>query len=417
MQNDRRDFVLSFRELPHPLRILLVIGALFTLATALSGAFVNVYLWRQNQSLIILALYNGLQYLMMPVAFYLGRFFRPRRMEPFLRLGIFFHALFYASVLLFGNRPHSYLLGILLGTGAGFYWFSFNLLVLRIARGRWRVVFNSYLGVSSSLANMAAPLFAGFLIEWIHKVTGYSWIFAASLILFAFAFLISAKLRGEIFAETPAPLFCRRHPNWNRVLIGSFFQGLREGVFTFLAAILVYLTTKNEASLGQYAALTSLISSLSFFVVGKILRWNWYNESMLIGSFFSTGAIALFIFRMDYSAILLYGLITALFTPLFTVPFGTRVFQVIDEAHHLYEREYIVEREITLNVGRVLSIASFMAAYAFLRKEWIPLYLILIGFMQVIAVLVLRSVRMNDPGGGDHYLVVDLPKRKKGTLS
>ncbi|GIM45112.1 hypothetical protein DNHGIG_06610 [Collibacillus ludicampi] len=408
---------MSFRELPYSLRVLLVISALFTLATALSSAFVNVYLWRQNQSLVILAVYNGLQFLMMPLMFYLGRILRPKRMEPYLRLGIFFHALFYASVLFIGNRSLSYLLGLVLGIGAGFYWFSFNLLVVRIARGKWRIVFNSFMGVLSSLANMAAPLLSGFLIARIHKEIGYSLIFASSLTLFAIAFFISARLRGELFEERPAPLFCRRHPNWNRVLIGSFFQGLREGVFTFLAVILVYLATKNEVSLGQYAALTSLISSLSFFFVGKILKWNWYNESMLIGSFFSTGAIALFVLNMNYSTILWYGIMTALFTPLFAVPFGTRVYQVIDEAHHLFEREYIVEREITLNLGRILSIASFIAAYTFLRKEWIPLYLVIIGFMQIVAVLILRTVRMNGPSGQDHCLGVDIPKRKKGTLS
>lgn len=402
---------LSYRDLPRSLRLLLFTSACFTLANALSGAFLYIFLWKQEQSLVRLALYNGLQFLMIPLIFTLIRALRPRRIDLYLRTGIFLHALFYAFVLLSGQRSNPYALGILLGTGAGFYWFSLNMLVLHWAKGPWRAPFSSLTGVSSSLANLLAPLFSGFTIARMPAPSGYVLIFSASLLLFAIALIASVRLRCHFLQEKPAPLFRRQHPNWNRVLLGQFFQGIREGVFTFLAAILVYITTRKEVALGEYAAMTSLISSLSFFLTGQMLRWHWYNEAMLIGSFFSTGAIALFLWKINYPVLLAYGVITALFTPLFIVPFGTRVLQVMDEAHQQVSREYIVEREIVLNAGRVLSIASFVAAYTFLRREWIPVYLLIIGGMQMIAAFFLRMVRLNP--GGRRLLRAYSPLRKR----
>jgi YQGE family putative transporter len=144
--------------------------------------------------------------------------------------------------------------------------------------------------------------------------------------------------------------------------------------------------------LGKYTAINALLTTISFFVVGKFLRWKRYNESMLIGSFFSTGAIALLLINQEYRTVLLYGIITSLFTPLFAVPFSARAYNVIDEAHERYEREYIVEREIVLNLGRVLSIGSFLLTYPLLARQWLPWYLVAIGSMQIVAVLLLRPV-------------------------
>ncbi|WP_018131192.1 MFS transporter [Effusibacillus pohliae] len=383
--------MLAYRDWSKSMRMLLWIGVLFTMASALSSAFVNVFLWKQTKSLLALAVYNGLQYSMMPLVFFVAsRLYRVHR-ETYLRVGIFLHALFYGLVLWAGHRANPYWMGLLLGAGTGFYWYGYNLLSLRLTESRARGEFSSWTGMFGSVATMAAPLISGFLITSLQGV-GYTLVFSLSLGFFAAALVVSHWLDPVEETELPMPVFRRQHPNWNRVLMGNFFQGVREGVFVFFAAIMVMITTGSEWGLGKYTAVNALLSSLSFFAVGKWLRWRWYNESMLIGSFLSSGAIALFLFEQNYKTIMLYGMITAIFTPLFAVPFAARAFHVIDEAHERYEREYIVEREIVLNAGRVLSIASFISTYRYLPKEWIPAYLLLIGSMQILAVLVLRSV-------------------------
>lgn len=389
--NGKGGIWLAFRTWSKEMRLLLWAGALFTMGSALSSAFVNVFLWKQSRNFVTLGIYNGLQYLVMPLVFYLASRFHRGRRETFLRIGIFLHAMFYALVLWIGQQASPYWMGILLGSGAGLYWYGYNLLSLRVTSMAARGEYNSWSGVFWSLAAMLAPLVSGFMILQL-KNAGYTAVFSLSLVFFAGSFLVSQRLHTEAETSSPAPVFRRQHPNWNRVLISQFFQGMREGVFVFFAAIMVMITTGSEWGLGKYASITALLSTLSFYAVGKILKWKWYNESMLIGSFISTGSIALFLFDQSYRSIMWYGIITALFTPLFAVPFGARSFHVIDEAHERNEREYIVEREVVLNGGRVTSIVSFLAAYQMFGKEWIPFYLLLVGSMQVMAVLVLRAV-------------------------
>lgn len=382
---------MAYRTWSKEMRLLLWIGVLFTMASALSSAFVNVFLWKQTKSLTTLGIYNGLQYLTMPTVFFLSSRLYKRQREAFLRAGIFLHAGFYGLVLWTGNQANPYWMGFLLGAGAGCYWYGYNLLSLRVTNSRARGEFNSLAGTLWSLATMAAPLISGFMIVELNNV-GYTAVFSLSLGFFASSFIVSQRLRTEEDTILPAPIFHRQHPNWNKVLLGTFFQGMREGVFVFFAAIMVMISTGSEWGLGKYTAVTALLSTLSFFAVGKLLKWRRYNESMLIGSFFSTGAISLLLFDQSYRTLLLYGVVTALFTPLFALPFGTRTFHVIDEAHERYEREYIVEREIVLNLGRVVSIGSFLMTYRLFPKEWIPFYLLLVGSMQILAVLILRTV-------------------------
>ncbi|BCJ88044.1 MFS transporter [Effusibacillus dendaii] len=382
---------MSFRAWTKQMRTLLWTGFLFTLAYALSAAFINVYLWNQTKSFIPLAVFNGLQFAMMPVIFFLASRLWRVAIGTFLRTGIFLHGVFYGLILLLDNRLPVSVMGILLGMGAGFYWYAYNLLALRVTERHLRGKFQSGVGTSNSIALVTAPLLSGFIIMMAKEV-GYTLVFGLSLLFFGLSFWTSLRLQKTNEQDRPMRLFRRRHPNWNRVLTGNFFQGLREGVFVFILSIMVIIVTGSAWVLGKYVALTAGLSAVSYFLVGRMLSWNRYNEFMLIGSLASSIALVLFLFEPNYWILLVYGVISALFAPFFLVPFGTRVFQVIDEAHERFEREYMVEREIVINSGRVLSIAVFAITYHYLPENTLPLYLLIAGSMQILAVLCLRRV-------------------------
>ncbi|MDB5084644.1 MAG: transporter [Bacilli bacterium] len=381
---------------PKPAALLVWINGSFLLAGSLSGAFVNVFLWKQRGSLVPLALFNGIHFLIIPFVFWAARSIPKLSSITAIRAGLVFCGLFYTVVLLTKQQSNVYVMGTLMGFGAGSYWFGFNLLSYHFINTQDRARFNSSMGVIAALAGVVSPLLSGFIISRFSTI-GYHLVFAASLSSLVISFLASLRIKRDDIrdeAHLPAPLFKRRHPNWSRALLANLFEGGRQGVFTFFGAILVFMATGSEWALGKFSAWTALISSLSFFIVGKWIKSNWYNESMLISSFLSTAVIAVFLWGTTPLTILLYGVVTSLFTPLFAVPYGTRVFQVIDEAHEKHEKEYIVEREISLNVGRVISVAGFLITYELLAKEWIPAYVLVVGSLQVIAVLLFRRVKL-----------------------
>jgi YQGE family putative transporter len=50
-------------------KIILVINVLFTLAMGLSNIFVNIILWKKSNDFIIVAIYNLMHYIFVPITF------------------------------------------------------------------------------------------------------------------------------------------------------------------------------------------------------------------------------------------------------------------------------------------------------------------------------------------------------------
>ncbi|WP_339059989.1 MFS transporter [Tepidibacillus marianensis] len=80
-----------------------------------------------------------------------------------LRMGVAILTLFYLIVLALGSNSihHFILLGILLGIGQGFYWFSFNNLYFEITSPHNRDIFNGMNGLFTSAAGIIAPFLSG----------------------------------------------------------------------------------------------------------------------------------------------------------------------------------------------------------------------------------------------------------------
>ncbi|WP_342341845.1 MFS transporter [Bacillus smithii] len=232
-------------ELTKELLILLTIGGCYSLSVALSNTFVNIYLWKQSGKFMDLAIYNLMVVIFQPLTFIIaGKWAKKVDRIMVLRMGVSFLALFYLSVLFFGERAHEFLaiLGALLGVGYGFYWLAYNVLTFEITEPETRDFFNGFLGTLSSAGGMVGPVLAGSIISRFESFVGYSIIFAVSLGLFTIAVLLSLMLKrrpahGQYFLKR---IWKERktNQNWNRITIAHFFQGLREGVFVF---VILYL--------------------------------------------------------------------------------------------------------------------------------------------------------------------------------
>ena len=102
------------------------------------------------------------------------------------------HALFYTVALVAGAFAASYpfILGLILGLAAGFYWYSFNFISLRVTGGETRDRFYGWNGAAVAVAGMIAPTVAGYLISIEDRfggLTGHHVVFSLSLVLFLVA--------------------------------------------------------------------------------------------------------------------------------------------------------------------------------------------------------------------------------------
>lgn len=386
------------------LSLLLIIGGLYSLSAALSNTFVNIYLWKQTGKYSDLALYNLAIVILQPLTFILaGRWAKKIDRVIVLRIGVICLALFYLSVLVAGTKASTYLLllGGLLGVGYGFYWLAYNVLTFEITEPETRDFFNGFLGILSSMGGMIGPIAAGIIITRFARFTGYTIVFGISLALFALAVFLSFSLKPRpakgkydfkrIMEER------RQNENWRLVTNAHFFQGLREGTFIFVISVFVYISTGSEMALGTYGLLNSGISFVAYFLASRLIKKNFRKKAILIGGLLLYAAVILIVWEVTYAKLLIYASIIAIAYPLLLVPYISTTYDVIGQGWKAAEMriEYIVVREVFLNIGRVVSILTFLAAVTLFNEEKsIPILLLLLGAGHIFIYVFMKRVQL-----------------------
>ncbi|OIK16568.1 hypothetical protein BIV60_03605 [Bacillus sp. MUM 116] len=381
--------ILGDVELTKDLTLLLIIGGLYSLSVALSNTFVNIYLWKQTGQYSDLALYNLSIVVLQPLTFILaGKWAKKIDRVIVLRIGVIFLTFFYVTVLLTGKHASTYLLllGSLLGIGYGFYWLAYNVLTFEITEPETRDFFNGFLGILSSAGGMIGPIAAGIIITRFEKFAGYSIVFGLSLGLFALAVFLSFSLKRRpahgkycftrILAER------KQNENWRLITNAHFFQGLREGTFLFVISVFVYISTGSEMALGTYGLLNSGISFIAYYFASRLIKKKARKKAILIGGILLYLAILLIVWDVNFAKLLIYAATIAIAYPLLLVPYISTTYDVIGTGWKAAEMriEYIVVREIFLNIGRVVSILLFLAAITwFNEKNSIPILLLILG--------------------------------------
>lgn len=305
-----------------------------------------------------------------------------------LRTGVTVLSLFFLTVLMVGERAASFnlMLGALLGIGYGFYWLAYNVLTFEITEPDTRDFFNGFLGVLQSLGGMTGPLLAGIIISRMNNFTGYTVIFSVSFALFIVAVLVSfglsrRKARGN-FSFQRIVKERRHNVDWKRILNAHVAQGFREGTFLFAVSIWIFLLTKNELSLGVFNLVYSGFSFMFYFLVSRWVKPKRRKTSIFISGLCLYASVVILLFSSTMPLLLLYAAVAGIFFPLLYVPYVSLTYDVIGRSWNAAEMriEYIVVREIFLNMGRVLSILVFLGAITFIPPETgIPYILLLVG--------------------------------------
>ncbi|MRX72645.1 MFS transporter [Bacillus lacus] len=386
--------------------LLLVIGGLYSLGIALSNTFVNVYLWRQSGRFIDLGIYNLSVVLLQPAAFILaGRIAKKVDRVVVLRLGVMLLAVFFFTVLFIGDRASGFLvlLGGILGVGYGFYWLAFNVLTFEITEPDTRDFFNGFLGILGSSAGMVGPIGAGFVISHFSSHTGYRLIFTISLLLFMGAVVISFFLKRRPANGSYILLDVinqrKSNTNWKLVTNAHFFQGIREGTFVFIIGVFVFITTGSEFALGTYSLLNSAVAFVSYYAATRIITKNMRKPAILLGGLILYGAIFLLLFDLSYPKLLLYAVLIAIAYPMLLVPYLSITYDVIGKSWNAAKAriEYIVVREIFVNLGRIVSVTAFIAAVTlFDEKKSIPVLLALIGGGHTVIYFFIRRIKLDE---------------------
>lgn len=350
-------------------RRLLVLAALVFVGQRLSALFVQAYMWEQGGSLPVLAGYNAAAFATSALSFVLlGPAVKRGRPGTAYQIGLALQALFFMTVLALGSRAGDWLyaLGALSGFGTGAFWAGQNMLVQLATtpadRGRyWSYVFAIFSG-----ATLAGPLAGGWLIEGLGKGLGYPAIFGLAGVAFLLAAIGGRGLNGQ-GADRPYELragFADTAPGriWTRVLAAHVVSGFRDGILSFLPAVLVYAATGEALAMGNFVVITSAVGLVANWATGKWLKPGRGYESMLVSGVLQALAAMVLWARTDWATLMLYTLSGALFGPLQGVPFMAITFNAVGAGERDLQVERLVAREVALVTGRVAGMLLLLGA-------------------------------------------------------
>ncbi|WHH56970.1 MFS transporter [Petroclostridium sp. X23] len=385
----------------HKAKVLLVVSGLFTLAMGLSNTFVNIFLWKKSNDFTMIAQYNLMHYIFLPITFVLAGWLSKRKNGIWsLRLGITFFILFFGCVLLLRDDVPRYVypLGILFGIAAGFYWLAFHVLSFDFTDTGNRDTFNGINGGIAGLSNAMAPFMAAYIIEKNINMKGYTIVFGITLTVFIILILVSLLLRSEHYSEKLefGKLLSHNCKDWNELRKATAAWGMRDVVILFSITILIYKTTGSEMALGKLILLAYLISSTAYVVEQKLIKPKRRLISMHIGALAMFVAVVGLAIEINYLFILVYVILDAAFMPFFIVPKMSAAFNIVNRNHEEGLRvEYIINKEIVLNLGRIFSTTILIMLLSFVEHNRILNYFLLfIGSAQLIALYFLRRLRI-----------------------
>jgi MFS transporter, YQGE family, putative transporter len=391
-------------EVNRDLILLLLIGGLYSLSIALSNTFVNVYLWKQSGEFKDIGLYNLAVVIMQPLTFIVaGRWAKNVDRVIVLRLGVIFLAGFFITVLLLGEQASTYLLllGGLLGIGFGFYWLAFNVLTFEITEPDTRDFFNGFLGLLTSFAGMIGPITAGWIISSMEKFTGYKTIFTISLVLFAGGVILSLFLKRRSakgnFSFRRIIQERKNNHNWKSICNAHFFQGYREGTFVFVIVVWVFITTNSELALGTFGLIQSAGAFIAYYLATRLIKPRYRKKSIFFAGLILYIAITLLIFKLSFPLLITYGIVMSIAYPFLYVPYISLTYDVIGKSWNAAEMriEYIVVRELFLNLGRITSIVLFLLAVIFFdEKVSIPILLVILGPGHLLIYYSIKSINL-----------------------
>lgn len=384
-------------------KILIIVSALFTMAMGLSNVFVNIYLWKESNDFVLIAKYQLMHFIFGPLAFIVaGKLSKRKNGVWSLRIGIVIFALFYLFILIMKDKVINYIypLGILFGIGGGFYWLAFHVLSFDLTSTNNRDTFNGFNGFIASAAGSIAPLAGAFIIERSQNNKGYYIVFLISLILFVIQILVSILMHTKHYGEKldMKKVIGKNGREWSNFRSATATWGLRDITIIFLINILIYETTGSEMSLGILSLVAGAISCGAFLIEQKIIKPKRRLFSMHLGAIFLLISVLGLVFDISYFFLVLFTVVNGLFIPFFLVPMTSGTFNTLNRNHEeAFRVEYIINKEIVLNIGRAVSTIILILLLTFIKNDRILNYFLLfIGSTQLISLYFLRKIKTWD---------------------
>lgn len=367
----------------------------------MSGLFLNLYLWRLTEDLVVNGIFNIIVYGVTPFAFAVGGWIAKKRDRMVTyRLGIAMIAIFYLSVIIAQEQVVTYypLFGFFNGFALGLYWIGYLVLMYDVTDVRNR---SRYLGINMIVFNsagLAGPALAGFLISQFDGLRGYIITFTAATCLFALASLFSFRIpriqaHHRTFFLKFSGLMMKRSKLWLMSLGGFFVLGLFQGMMLFLPNILMYHVVGREDQVGYLAVFFALVTIGTGLFIARRRGEPRIRRDLLVSTLLILLATLVLLVDIQLWSVIVFMVVYSFLAPLIVNTLTSYYYRIMDvlPLRGQFRIESVVVREFFLNVGRVISILMQVMFAASVDAIALPIILVMLAATQLVIPVMVRE--------------------------
>ena len=354
MTNFIKKEVEHFRSLSLRTRQLLISFFLYSTSFPIISIFINAYIWKNNNNLSYLVVFRMGQFMIVPLIFLVnGILLKKYKIN---RLYFFGSMIISVSVVLIVFLKNNtllsfFIMGGLLGIGAGFYWANRNYLTIKETNEKNRSYFFGLLFSYSTLIALVVTFSVGWLI-----VFGLSY---RVLMTIAFILIIMSGfmvLKNKYQTPKIGQLFVTRPTSaWQKKRLIHLGLGLVEGLSFFLPSLLILIMLGNEGILGTLTAVSSIFSAILIYYYGRksdISNHKQYFILSIILNLCLSLLLALFFNKLIVMLFVLFNGLIINFLWLTAAPLIMRNIDLDSFNREDTRFSYILDVEIFLNIGR-----------------------------------------------------------------
>ncbi|MGI8419627.1 MAG: MFS transporter [Candidatus Levyibacteriota bacterium] len=361
----------KFDHLAEPARKLLFSITIYNVIFPIFTIFINAFLWRESHNLTLLVIYNLVLYVALPIGFYVnGLLLQTFAAKKLLSVGLIVFGIS-VSVIIF-QTSISYLaaaiFGLLNGFYAGIYWGNRNFLTIETTTSENRIYFSGLESMSLLITGILIPIIVGHFITFGTTFHLYSTHVAykilAVLMLYVIVMIALVVLHITKTYEKPHTVLVR-HPSklWTKIRWIQFLYGAVSILQSFFPIVLVLYLLGQEDTLGVLQSISAAITAFIVYFVAKSLDTR--HRVSLVRISFITALLGIGFFSIFYNTaigIFIYLAAVSFMMPLLWIALHSLNFDAIDKEDIQNQTHYafITDQEIFLNLGRIVSLASFL---------------------------------------------------------
>ena len=383
---------------------LLISHGIFISGRVFFEIFLNVLIWKQTGSFVLLAWFNIAYLLMHTVFFHIFAVMVKKGKVHLIRISALLGFTITYLIIFFmkGNIVnHVIPIAIVIGIFNGMYWISYQILRFDLTNNENRGNYTGFESGISTLVDILMPVLGGAIVVVNFFGNGYP-----NLFLFGTLFFLTSLFVGNVkFPIYDVPKFHFRKTFlmlWKDKNImksmwsysfGSFSRG--GTLIKLILPLIIFDAMKNELKLGGWLSFFSVIAIISSYLFGKFVNYKHYDISLFCGGIIYFLLIILVLIFPYFAVFILFGALIKIIDNIIGIPkivINENLIRAIPDSSH-HRIEYIVMREwFSIGFGRILSFVILFAVVG-LESFQMKILMLIVAFMVLVEMFFIKSVK------------------------